>query len=121
MALCATHDDRLTLPVALHNLARAQLALGDPGAAGRSLRRAIALAFESARTEVEKTPKPSKKNIERGKAKLVTSGCTACHGFGAAVPASPGVPNAPDLAHTRERVQQRCWGGLRCRCGREWQ
>jgi len=67
-------------------------------------RRAIARAFEARTVEVPKTPKPSRKNIARGKAKLMTSGCTACHGFGAAVPASPGVASAPDLAHTRERM-----------------
>lgn len=69
-----------------------------------SQRAAIAGAFATWQAEVPTTPKPSKKNLETGKARLVTLGCTACHGFGAAVPASPGIPLAPDLAHTRARM-----------------
>ncbi|MCB9674152.1 MAG: hypothetical protein H6737_03495 [Alphaproteobacteria bacterium] len=67
-------------------------------------RAAIAQAFATHTATVDKTPKPTKKNLDKGKAKLVTSGCTACHGFGAAVPASPGIAMAPDLAHVRARM-----------------
>lgn len=71
---------------------------------GAAEARAIASAFEARLVEVEKAPRPDRKNLQRGRAKLLTAGCTACHNLGAALPASPGSPGAPDLQFTRERM-----------------
>lgn len=61
-------------------------------------------AFRARLVEVERTPKPSRKNVELGRERLVGLGCTACHAFGASVPAVPGTSQAPDLAHTAARM-----------------
>lgn len=65
---------------------------------------AIAAEFGRRQVPVPKTSKPSKKNIDAGRARFLTSGCAACHGFGADVLPAPGIPGAPDLAHTRARM-----------------
>lgn len=66
--------------------------------------RTIAAGFAARQQPVPKTPRPDRKNLEKGRAKMLTAGCTACHELGAALPASPGIPSAPDLAITRERM-----------------
>ncbi len=67
-------------------------------------RRAIAAAFAANTVDVPKTPKPSKKNVEEGRLRFMTMGCTACHSFGGVFPAPGGIPMAPDLAHVRDRM-----------------
>ncbi|MCB9669475.1 MAG: hypothetical protein H6738_25555 [Alphaproteobacteria bacterium] len=65
---------------------------------------AIAKGFAVRNVPVAKTPKPDRKNVEAGRAKMLTAGCPACHNLGGALVASPGVPSAPDLAFTRDRM-----------------
>lgn len=91
--LADPHDVRPNLPEGMPRLGLSSAEIA-----------AIGQAFAARRAPVEVTPKPSKKNVEAGRAKMVTLGCTACHGFGSALPASPGVAQAPDLAHTRNRM-----------------
>lgn len=69
-----------------------------------SQRTAIVDGLLAGRAPAPKSPKPSKKNVEDGRALLLTRGCTGCHNFGGAVRASPGLPSAPDLAHARARM-----------------
>lgn len=64
---------------------------------------AISADFAAARVEVPATPAPSAANVDRGLALLTEKGCTACHAFGAAVPALA-LSDAPDLAHARSRL-----------------
>lgn len=62
----------------------------------------IAAAFAAAQQPVAATPAPDAANIEAGAALFVEKGCTACHAVGGLHTA--GIPMAPDLAHTRDRM-----------------
>ncbi|MCO4743162.1 MAG: c-type cytochrome [Proteobacteria bacterium] len=63
----------------------------------------IEQAFEQARVDVEPTPKPRRKNVEAGEALFTSAGCAACHSLGPHH-TSVSLPMAPDLAHTRARM-----------------
>lgn len=65
---------------------------------------AVVQAFRERNASVPKTPRPQKKNVETGRARLLTLGCVACHSFGSAVPAAPGTATAPDLGFTKDRM-----------------
>jgi mono/diheme cytochrome c family protein len=86
------HDLR---PRLLESMPRLQLTPED--------RASIVAAFADA-PAVEKTPRPSKKNIAAGRARFLTLGCPSCHDVGRDVPASPGIATAPDLVHVRDRM-----------------
>lgn len=91
--LADPHDVRPNLPEGMPAFALSEAEIG-----------AITAQFARRQASVPKTARPSKKNAELGRARFLTSGCSACHGFGANVPPAPGIPSAPDLAHTRERM-----------------
>lgn len=65
---------------------------------------AIAEGFAVRQVEVPETPRPRRENVQAGRERFLSAGCVACHDMGANVPASPGLPTAPDLAFTRERM-----------------
>ncbi len=71
---------------------------------GPATARTIAGAFAASQAPVPPTPAPDPANLHAGRAKMLTYGCPSCHNLGAALPASPGLPSAPDLAFTRERM-----------------
>lgn len=59
--------------------------------------------FAEHRAPVAPTPRPSRRNLERGRQLYQERGCGACHGFGATLALAPN-PGAPDLRHARERM-----------------
>jgi mono/diheme cytochrome c family protein len=63
----------------------------------------IVSVFEVARASVAASPAPSSTRVAQGEALFTERGCTTCHTFGALHP-GPGLPHAPDLAHTRARM-----------------
>jgi mono/diheme cytochrome c family protein len=91
--LADPHDVRPALP---ENMPRFDL--------DADQRRAIAAAFAANTAEVPKTPKPSARNVEAGRVRFMTAGCTACHSLGGVFPAENGIAMAPDLAHVRDRM-----------------
>ena len=60
-------------------------------------------AFAEQLVDVPATPAPDPANVETGRTLFETRGCLAYHGFGATKPV-PGIPTAPDLARTRDRM-----------------
>jgi mono/diheme cytochrome c family protein len=86
------HDLRPNLPETMP-----RFALGDDAID------AIVDAFAAARITAPPTPKPDAANLARGEALFASSGCDACHTFGARHVG--GVdPMAPDLANARARM-----------------
>jgi len=63
----------------------------------------IVASFEAAQKPVPAVAPPSAERVEQGRALFAVKGCVACHSFGGTA-AQPGVPMAPDLAHTRKRM-----------------
>lgn len=63
---------------------------------------AIALWFSEAQAPEPESPEPSAANLPAGEALFTTRGCTACHSMGGRF--TGGIPLAPDLAYTRERM-----------------
>ncbi|MSP56899.1 MAG: c-type cytochrome [Myxococcales bacterium] len=49
------------------------------------------------------TPRPSIENVDAGSALFASRACTACHTFGGLF-LGPGLPEAPDLQHARDRM-----------------
>ena len=60
-------------------------------------------AFAAQLVDVPQTPAPDPANVETGRTLFESRGCLACHGFGRIKPV-PGIPSAPDLARTRDRM-----------------
>ena len=85
------HDLRPMLP---ETMPRMDLSEGE--------RAAIAALFASAQTPVASSPTPTRDNLGAGEELFTTKGCAACHSFGARH--TGGIPMAPDLAHTRARM-----------------
>ncbi|MFT5587443.1 MAG: hypothetical protein ACI9VR_005053 [Cognaticolwellia sp.] len=63
---------------------------------------AIERWFADARAPEPESPEPTIANLEAGEALFTERGCTACHTLGGRFTA--GIPLAPDLAYTRERM-----------------
>lgn len=63
---------------------------------------ALKAAFAAARADVPASPAPDPARVEEGAALFVARGCPACHAYGDRH--TGGVPHAPDLAHTRDRM-----------------
>ncbi|HJN75787.1 MAG TPA: cytochrome c [Myxococcota bacterium] len=63
---------------------------------------AIGAAFAAAQEPVPATPAPSEENVAAGAALFVEKACTTCHALGGLH--TGGIPTAPDLAHTRDRM-----------------
>jgi cytochrome c5 len=63
---------------------------------------AIALWFSESRAPEPESPAPSMDNLAAGEALFTERGCNACHTLGGRFTA--GIPLAPDLAHTRDRM-----------------
>jgi len=64
---------------------------------------ALVGAFAGHQVAVPKTPAPEPARLAEGKALFATKGCAACHTFGA-LHTEGATPLAPDLAHTRDRM-----------------
>jgi len=64
---------------------------------------ALAQAATQAQAPVPAAPPPDPDRIAEGERLYGERACATCHGFGARLP-DPGVPLAPDLAHTRDRM-----------------
>lgn len=62
----------------------------------------IRAAIEARQSPVPATAAPSQDNVEAGAVLFVEKGCTACHTVGGLH--TTGIPMAPDLAHTRDRM-----------------
>ena len=60
-------------------------------------------AFAEAQVDVPRTPKPKKRRVATGEALFAEKGCAACHSLGDRH-TEAGIPMAPDLAHTRDRM-----------------
>lgn len=88
--LADPHDVRPSLPETMPRL----------GLDGPALD-ALTAAFEP--VSVPATPAPDRERAVRGEVLFTTRGCVACHTFGARH-TGPGLPLAPDLAHTRARM-----------------
>jgi mono/diheme cytochrome c family protein len=65
-------------------------------------REAIAGWFAEGQQPVPSTLEPSPERLPQGAELFVSQGCSACHSYGALH--TGGVPMAPDLAHTRARM-----------------
>ena len=63
----------------------------------------IASWADTFRVDVPETPRPEPANVPLGRELFVERGCSGCHAFGAELP-GPGIPAAPDLRHTRQRM-----------------
>lgn len=94
--LADPHDVRPGLPEGMPRLALTE-----------AQRRAIVATFEP--TAVPPTEPPSPARVAEGELLYTSRGCTACHAFGARVPAgdlnATAVRLAPDLALARHRMQ----------------
>jgi len=64
---------------------------------------AIAGAFAQAQVPAAQTPAPDPARVAEGERLYGEKACGTCHAFGARLPV-PGTPLAPDLAHTRARM-----------------
>jgi len=64
---------------------------------------AIEGAFAARHVPAKPTPAPDPKHLADGELLFQTKGCFACHTFGARHTVAA-VPDAPDLAHTRDRM-----------------
>ena len=65
-------------------------------------RQAIASWFAEAQEPVAATPTPNEANVAKGAELFVSRTCSTCHTFGALD--TTGIPMAPDLAHTKDRM-----------------
>ena len=63
---------------------------------------AIERWFAAARAPEPESPEPTAENLAAGEVLFSERGCTACHALGGRFTA--GIPLAPDLAYTRERM-----------------
>ncbi|MCP4809816.1 MAG: c-type cytochrome [Proteobacteria bacterium] len=66
-------------------------------------RSAIGAAFAEAQSPVAETPAPDPANVAKGAELFVSKTCSSCHAYGALH--TTGIPLAPDLAHTRSRME----------------
>ncbi len=64
---------------------------------------AIAEAFAANRVSVPATPPPEASRVARGERVFTDRACGGCHTFGERH-SGPGLPAAPDLQHTRDRM-----------------
>jgi mono/diheme cytochrome c family protein len=87
------------------SMIREPLSESDAGAIAAFLR-AQARPFTGAAARAAATPvSTSAEDLAAGERLYATLQCGTCHAFGVARAATPGIPDAPDLAHVRARMR----------------